>query len=789
MDLNLRKPMFLLDNLTNDISGNKLPTNKQVLRLLFHCTKNMKTTVYEGCKITIEKVKKFWVFAGIFILDDKRCIKKLESLHEEYRMVHKNAGIPSNHQKEQEFFLKLEQLFDIAHSRIFEMVSNEIKNFLIDQRSDRNLHLNFSANQQSRPNELSENLLVNVDHFNEPSTSKIPLSENDDSFIKLSPCQEIKTISQSIEHESDNVELTRKISNNYLPSSSISSEGIMSSGEMISSSSPPSQRSEFEVGGRYYNRKNERGVINIMTENVVATLDNCKVSYRNSVRIISAISEALQFDVNSLILNKTSFNEQRKKIREQKAIKIKNLFGDVQLTAAILHWDGKLIPDSISCKQMDRVPILISNSGIEKLLSVPALPNGKGITQAEEIYSVLHDWSLTESIKGLCCDTTASNLGCNNGAAVLLEQMLETDLLWLPCRHHIYELVLTSVFTLKLPGTTGPNVPLFKKFQSCWSTIDKSKFKDGLEGNKIHKKLISQVDDTDYTIKNILGTVLPRDDYKELLELSRIFLGTVEHQKVNFYKPGAFHHARWMAKAIYSLKIYIFRDVFELTKEEEKSLLDVCLFVVFVYVRFWFTAPLAVAAPNQDLQFVKTVYAYRTVDKGVSEAVLKKITNHFWYLSPEVVAFAFFDENISVHIKRKMIRALKLDTTYEFGCPKKYFINNDNDIKNLQTKEIDYFVNCHTLGFFKRFGISEDFLETEVETWYENDNYLKGLEIVKNIKVVNDIAERAVQLTQDYVNVLAKDESQKQYLLHVIKEYKNEFPNATKECLTKKMKT
>lgn len=158
MDLNLRKPMFLLDNLTNDISGNKLPTNKQVLRLLFHCTKNMKTTVYEGCKITIEKVKKFWVFAGIFILDDKRCIKKLESLHEEYRMVHKNAGIPSNHQKEQEFFLKLEQLFDIAHSRIFEMVSNEIKNFLIDQRSDRNLHLNFSANQQSRPNELSGKL-------------------------------------------------------------------------------------------------------------------------------------------------------------------------------------------------------------------------------------------------------------------------------------------------------------------------------------------------------------------------------------------------------------------------------------------------------------------------------------------------------------------------------------------------------------------------------------------------------------------------------------------------------
>lgn len=578
------------------------------------------------------------------------------------------------------------------------------------------------------------------------------------------------------------------LSENYLPLSLTSAGGATSSGEALTFSSPLSQRSEFELGGRYYNRKGERGTINIMTENVVATLDNCKVSYRNSVRIISAISEALEFDTNNLILNKTSFNEQRKKIREQKALKIQKLFGDVPLTAAVLHWDGKLIPDAVLCKQVDRVPILISNNGTEKLLSVPALPDGKGKTQAEEIYSVLNNLSLTESIKALCCDTTASNLGCNNGAAVLLEQMLETDLLWLPCRHHIYELTLTSVFTSKLPGTTGPNVPLFKKFQSSWNTINKNKFKDGLEGNKIHKKLINQVDEIDRNIQNLLDTVLPRDDYKELLELSRIFLGTVDHQSVHFYKPGAFHHARWMSKAIYSLKIYIFRDAFELSPEEEKSLLDVCLFVVFIYVRFWYAAPLAITAPNQDLQFLKAVYAYKTIDKCLSEAVLKKIRNHLWYLSPEVVALSFFDKNISVHIKRKMVKALTLDTAYEFGCPKKYFINNDSDIKNLQTKEIDYFVNCNTLDFFKRFDINTRFLELDVQTWHENDDYLKGLEIAKKIKVVNDVAERVVQLTQEYINILAKDENQKQYLLQVIKEYKNEFPNATKECLTKKMK-
>lgn len=49
-----------------------------------------------------------------------------------------------------------------------------------------------------------------------------------------------------------------------------------------------------------------------MTETIVAALDN----YRNSVRIISTISEALEFDTKNLILNKISFNAKRKKIRE-----------------------------------------------------------------------------------------------------------------------------------------------------------------------------------------------------------------------------------------------------------------------------------------------------------------------------------------------------------------------------------------------------------------------------------------------------------------------------------------
>lgn len=62
-----------------------------------------------------------------------------------------------------------------------------------------------------------------------------------------------------------------------------------------------------------------------MTESVVEVLDSCEVIYRKSVEIIGVIASALGFDINELILNKTTFNEKRKKIREDKAKK-KDLF-------------------------------------------------------------------------------------------------------------------------------------------------------------------------------------------------------------------------------------------------------------------------------------------------------------------------------------------------------------------------------------------------------------------------------------------------------------------------------
>ena len=43
---------------------------------------------------------------------------------------------------------------------------------------------------------------------------------------------------------------------------------------------------------------------------------------------------------------------------------------------------------------------------------------------------------------------------------------------------------------------------------------------------------------------------------------------------VKFRAPGAVHQARWMAKAIYCLKIYMFQEQFPLTAAEKKGVTD-----------------------------------------------------------------------------------------------------------------------------------------------------------------------------------------------------------------------
>ena len=89
---------------------------------------------------------------------------------------------------------------------------------------------------------------------------------------------------------------------------------------------------------------------------------------------------------------------------------------------------------------------------------------------------LLYKWNIAEQVRGLVFDTTASNTGINTGACTLIEKALGRELVWVACRHHIMEVVLSTVFKAVMGDTTGPCVEVFKRFQSQWDVINKENF-------------------------------------------------------------------------------------------------------------------------------------------------------------------------------------------------------------------------------------------------------------------------------------------------------------------------
>ena len=170
---------------------------------------------------------------------------------------------------------------------------------------------------------------------------------------------------------------------------------------------------------------------------------------------------------------------------------------------------------------------------------------------------------------------------------------------------------------------------------------------------------------------------------------------------IQIMAPGALHRSRWMAKAIYSLKIWLYRHQFKLTSRKEFGLKNICMFVVSVYVKAWFLSTSAPKAPSQDLKFLKQLEEYKTRNEEVSRVSVKKFLGHLWYLSEELVALAFFDQTLPFNTKEKTVNALK-KINFEHPIKRAVVIPIISSTANWKT----LFLLTH-FAFFKVFDLSQ----------------------------------------------------------------------------------
>ena len=136
-------------------------------------------------------------------------------------------------------------------------------------------------------------------------------------------------------------------------------------------------------------------------------------------------------------------------------------------------------------------------------------------------------------------------------------------------------------------------------------------------------------------------------------------------------------------------------------------------------------------------------------------------------------------KNVSYPIKKKMVTALSNKSSEDY----KNRIKIDIVDLNFTQKTVADFVNHKSIDFFNILKIPTEFLKSDPEDWENMPDYQLGLSVVRNMKVVNDFAERGVALIQNYNSILTKNESQKQFLLQVVESHRKRFTDARKSTI------
>ena len=519
---------------------------------------------------------------------------------------------------------------------------------------------------------------------------------------------------------------------------------------------------------------------------VSATADRLGLSVRERAMMSASVANALGVDISTTNISPGTAFLKGQSERLKLSASIMDSFQCPD--QVVVHWDGKILTMKGN-KDSNRVAVYISgvdDDRFRKLLGCPETKDGTGKAEADVVKTVLRSWNIGGQVCGLVFDTTSSNTGVENGACKFLEDWLDTPLLWLACRHHMHELHVKRVLQGIFGQSIDPGVPLFRRLKSSWDSLD-------IDYDHLQKFDLDSVPQwmqaeakavLDWAVKELFKNTWPRADYKELLELTIVCLGGII-PGFKFRLPGPDHHARWMSKCIYILKLSLLLNVFKMSDDEKVQVVEVSKYILILYVKHWFESPLPTAAARNDLSFMVNILKYRLeVKPSISFSIMQSCYRHLWYLVPQTVVFALADPELSNTQKENMAKKLHSLERNTIPLGKPQFPVIDFSGEEIKLPDLSQFLSPESWLVFDKLGLagSQDWLTVPPQFWTNFQEFRKFSEFVKNISVCNDIAERGVSLITTFINK-TESEEQRQAMLQVVEHHKALVTDTKKSTL------
>ena len=770
-----------------NMDGKQLPTKMEVLKHFAALRRNSTVknqSLNEDAWETLNVVSNYWRFANIPIQELSntksklyRAADKLLKLWDQYQKITKNLKYRAKKTKGdillyEKFKKDLSLLFDISHPNVESLItkdtlrSKEEKDidiaFLHDQMGERKLVMGKADRQYTVKYERRENLLLKK----KQRSQKWKKQKNELTSLKI-----VETIHEpsTMKHEKDPDFAPplskKKKSNDYIP--------VLLPRKILEG--PHVCQMGDRTGESYRNH----------TGSVASVLQDARSP------------DGAPLDLNQFVLSKSSDKRKREDARENFTQEFYDKF--VPPDNAAIHWDEKFCKNVLGKDEGDKmIAILVSGEGLEEgfLIDMFSLENGEGITVANYCGSAIERCRLCPNCKVMVFDTPSVNSGIHKGAATIIQRdILGYKLIWAACRKHVAELIVKAVYEKLFGKSKSPYFKELKHFQDCWmkkpTESDDVILEKDLAGVKFKFTTDTEIQKAQEVAKELTTLrydrkKLPRDDYRELLDLA-LMLNPYALNNADDYiqptlkKPGAHNTSRWMCTCIYCMKMFYFQDqrVLEYSENFKANLQRFVKWLLLVYIPYWFKVPLSSDAAYYDLELYRSLQLYKDTDAEISCVALTVQSRHLWYLAPECfILFCLFGTKLSEDEKSGIAANLLTHTvpqTWDLLKVKFPKLSNTTSLKSLIT-EMSWFP-------FHLLDISTEWLQQPPSEWETNASYLKMQKFARTLKTTNDTAERGVKLISDYSNILTKDSEERKKIVMTVQNHRKNFPVMKKEVL------
>lgn len=155
----------------------------------------------------------------------------------------------------------------------------------------------------------------------------------------------------------------------------------------------------------------------------------------------------------------------------------------------------------------------------------------------------------------------------------------------------------------------------------------------------------------------------------------------------------------------------------------------------------------------------------------------KSILRHQWYLTQELVILAFFDDGLPDEVKGQLARALlHANRPLQFLPGKPAFPTILQDEGELA---LPMFVGPNSWLAFSLLGSEHGWLNLAPDQWPMNEGFVQMAQVMSDLAVVNDTAERGVKDIEDYANS-AHDAEQRGRVVLVSNSHRAKLPDFKK---------